>query len=241
MKQRLLKILSVCMVSVCLVSVPVFAEDKEIDSAVQDIVVATAEGLTDAIVTLSEEDIENFKTSQDAFTASAVEAWDTNREELGEYKEKGETEVEYKDETYIATVPVTCENYDGEFVYVFEEATGAPTSLTVNVNLPMSVNMQRAGLNTLMGLGTVFIMLIFLSFVIYLMGKVCTSFQNKPKKAAEETAAPPVAAAPVVETVEEADDTELIAVIAAAIAAAEGTSPDGFVVRSVRKVNRRKW
>ena len=30
----------------------------------------------------------------------------------------------------------------------------------------------------------------------------------------------------------------LIAVIAAAIAAAEGTSPDGFVVRSIRKVKR---
>ena len=30
----------------------------------------------------------------------------------------------------------------------------------------------------------------------------------------------------------------MIAVIAAAIAAAEGTSPDGFVVRSIRKVKR---
>ena len=32
----------------------------------------------------------------------------------------------------------------------------------------------------------------------------------------------------------------VIAVIAAAIAAAEGTTTDGFVVRSIRKVNRRK-
>ena len=31
------------------------------------------------------------------------------------------------------------------------------------------------------------------------------------------------------------DDGELIAVIAAAIAAAEGTSTDGFVVRSIRR------
>ena len=38
----------------------------------------------------------------------------------------------------------------------------------------------------------------------------------------------------------EADDTELIAVIAAAIAAAEGTTTDGFVVRSIRKINRKK-
>ena len=43
----------------------------------------------------------------------------------------------------------------------------------------------------------------------------------------------------VVENVQ--DDLELVAVISAAIAAATGTSADGFVVRSVRKVNRRKW
>ena len=37
------------------------------------------------------------------------------------------------------------------------------------------------------------------------------------------------------------DDLELVAVIAAAIAASEGqTSTDGFVVRSIRKVNRRR-
>ena len=45
-----------------------------------------------------------------------------------------------------------------------------------------------------------------------------------------------VAAAPV----QEADNSELIAVIAAAIAASEGTSTDGFVVRSIRKINRKK-
>ena len=46
-------------------------------------------------------------------------------------------------------------------------------------------------------------------------------------------------AEPAVEDV--TDDGELIAVIAAAIAASEGkTSTDGFVVRSIRKVNRRK-
>ena len=56
-------------------------------------------------------------------------------------------------------------------------------------------------------------------------------------------AAPAPVAAPVAEPAVEdvTDDVELIAVIAAAIAASEGkTSTDGFVVRSIRKVNRRK-
>ena len=36
------------------------------------------------------------------------------------------------------------------------------------------------------------------------------------------------------------DDLELVAVITAAIAASEGTSADGLVVRSIRKVNNRR-
>ena len=51
-------------------------------------------------------------------------------------------------------------------------------------------------------------------------------------------------AAAVVEA-EEMDDTELVAVISAAIAAYEAdngsASSDGFVVRSIRKVNKSKW
>ena len=38
------------------------------------------------------------------------------------------------------------------------------------------------------------------------------------------------------------DDLELVAVIAAAIAASEGAATtDGFVVRSIKRANTRKW
>ena len=36
-------------------------------------------------------------------------------------------------------------------------------------------------------------------------------------------------------------DTELVAVIAAAIATAEGTTTDGFVVRSIKRRKSNKW
>lgn len=64
--------------------------------------------------------------------------------------------------------------------------------------------------------------------------------EGKKKEApAPVSPAPAPVQVPAVE--EEVDDTELIAVIAAAIAASEGTSTDGFVVRSIRKINRKKW
>jgi len=63
----------------------------------------------------------------------------------------------------------------------------------------------------------------------------------KAAPAAAPKAAPAPAVAAAVEEAEEMDDTELVAVIAAAIAAAEGTTTDGFVVRSIKRRKSNKW
>ena len=103
--------------------------------------------------------------------------------------------------------------------------------------------MEQAGLNTLMGLGIVFLMLIFLSFLISQF-KHISKLTEKNKPAAPAALAPAPAPAVVEEEPEEelADDGELVAVIAAAIAAYEGsTSTDGFVVRSIKRSKTNKW
>ena len=64
---------------------------------------------------------------------------------------------------------------------------------------------------------------------------------SAPVRAAAPKAAPAPAVAAAVEEAEEMDDTELVAVIAAAIAAAEGTTTDGFVVRSIKRRKSNKW
>ena len=94
-----------------------------------------------------------------------------------------------------------------------------------------------------MGLGTVFVILIMLIFLISLFQFIPGSGAQEAKakkKAAEDAAAAPTPATVAAAPVQEADNSELIAVIAAAIAASEGTSTDGFVVRSIRKINRKK-
>ena len=106
--------------------------------------------------------------------------------------------------------------------------------------------LQRAGLNTLMGLGIVFAMLLFLTFVISLF-RFIGKAEEKPQTEVEDLPTPvqnqiqmqkPLKAAQPAKT--EIDDRELVAVIAAAIAAYEGTSTDGFVVRSIRRADRRR-
>ena len=219
----------------------VFAADK-IDESVKTSLVTTAEGLTDAIVALKDADIENYMNTGDDFTTSAMQSWQTSKDELGAKKESnGETTVTLKDDQYTVTVPVKFEKANANFVYVFE-STGTPVSMSVDVQYGMAQTLQRAGLNTLMGVGTVFVMLILLSLLISLFRFIPNPEAKKAAeaKAAKEAQAAAIAAAPVQAEENLADDGELVAVIAAAIAAAEGTTTDGFVVRSIRKVKRNR-
>ena len=107
--------------------------------------------------------------------------------------------------------------------------------------------MEKAGLNTILGMGTVFVILIFISILISLFKYIPAleeKFKNKGKAESTQEAAPAPAAvaAPVVE--EASNDDELAAVISAAIAAYEaeaGGSTDGFVVRSIKRRPSNKW
>ena len=219
----------------------VFAADK-IDESVKTSLVTTAEGLTDAIVALKDADIENYMNTGDDFTTSAMQSWQTSKDELGAKKESnGKTTVTLKDDQYTVTVTVKFEKANANFVYVFE-STGTPVSMSVDVQYGLGKTLQRAGLNTLMGVGTVFVMLILLSLLISLFRFIPNPEAKKAAeaKAAKEAQAAVIAAAPAQAEENLADDGELVAVIAAAIAAAEGTTTDGFVVRSIRKVKRNR-
>ena len=105
----------------------------------------------------------------------------------------------------------------------------------------------NAGLNTLMGLGIVFLVLILISLIISAFGIIHKLEEKKAGKkrkvvpeadarvrgvGSEAAALPDHAAVPE----EVTDDRELVAVIAAAIAAFEGTDPSGFTVRSIRRI-----
>lgn len=101
--------------------------------------------------------------------------------------------------------------------------------------------MERAGLNTLLGMGMAFLVLIIIMLVIMLFPLLFG--ERKPKK---ETKAELTEKAidNTISQIEEnealSDDSELVAVIAAAVAAFEGTSADGHVVRSIRRRGSRK-
>lgn len=115
-------------------------------------------------------------------------------------------------------------------------------SASLNPSSTAGELMANAGLNTLIGMGTVFAVLILISLIISCF-KVIPKIQEnmaKKKAPAKESTGVDNAVTQIVEQEtsvdEETDDCELIAVIAAAIAASEGAAAaDGFVVRSIRR------
>ncbi len=178
---------------------------------------------------------------------TGFDSWNKAIKEIGDFKEiKGYTaKYNSKGNGIIITADVECENGSGQVEIIFkDDLNNTVESAAFNINYTFGQKMARAGLNTLMGMGTVFVVLILISLIISLFNyipKVQALFEKK-----EEVAAVPVTnSAPVLEdTSEEVDDEEEIAaVIAAAVAAYEASKggssfaagSDGFVVRSIRR------
>ena len=178
---------------------------------------------------------------------SSVQSWMEVKEELGDFVSVEDHEITVEDDTI--TVVSDCN---------FANGTGSVTTTISRDDLSMEgmvfstgeqtlgEKMKEAALNTLMGVGVVFVMLLFLCLVfaqIKHVNKLAALFEKK-EPFAEHVAsvgAPSAAVASPVTTGASAaaadpmKDGALVAVIAAAIAAAEGTSVDGFVVRSIKK------
>lgn len=224
-------------------SVCAFAADEVTDDEVANYKSA-AETLISQIAGFSDEEIETYLAQNDAFTTATMESWKSVKDELGAYSSIVSQDVEKDGDVVTISTVAQFEKAKADVVLMLDLGQQMYTSMTYSVQYSLAANMQRAGMNTLMGIGIVFLMLVFLSFVIGLF-KYIEKFQNVgKKKAAEEAPKAEEAPAPAIaqsEAADEdfADDLELVAVISAAIAAYENTSGDSFVVRSIKKSN--KW
>lgn len=245
MNRKLKSLLAmVCVLALALaMSVCAFAADTVTEDEAANYKSA-AETLISQIAGFSDEEIENYLAQDDAFTTATMESWKSVKDELGAYSSIVSQDVEKDGDVVTISTVAQFEKAKADVVLMLDLGQQMYTSMTYSVQYSLAANMQRAGMNTLMGIGIVFLMLLFLSFVIGLF-KYIEKFQNVgKKKAAEEAPKAEEAPAPAIaqsEAADEdfADDLELVAVISAAIAAYENTSGDSFVVRSIKKSN--KW
>ena len=177
-------------------------------------------------------------TITDELTLKLVEGWMETTADLGEYQGLDEIAIAKANTTVTVDQYV---NYPGRQVvvsfvlnYDYGEEQLVITDVNVGLVYTLGEKMEKAALNTLMGMGTVFGVLILISLIIYCF-RFIGDLQNLGKKKKTEEAVVTNNTPEVVEEVPLTDDLELIAVISAAIAASEGTSTDSFVVRSIHR------
>lgn len=208
----------------------------------EDEAMEAAQGLFETIVQVVDEGQAKAFVQTYPDLADAVGSVEGSMSEIGAVNSVQSTAVDMGAEEAAVTVSVDGASHDAEAVVIYD-SQGQLVSLTVNVIKPLSELMTNAALNTLLGMGTVFAVLILIAWIISLfknINKLQGAIGKKKQAEAPAPAPAPIPAVPAAEEEAAEDDGELVAVIAAAIAAYESETgaaaePGEFVVRSIRR------
>ncbi len=182
----------------------------------------------------------DYEVDGNAFV-SALDSFASAYEEMGGRGEITGSEATINGKQIIVNVNIAGPKQNAQAEIVFSNDVFLRLeSASLNKVSTMGDSMVKAALNTLLGMGSVFIVLILISLIIScfnIISKIqAKSEAKKQTNTVQEVSAVNNTAAAVSAQETEEDDLELVAVIAAAIAASEGAaSTDGFVVRSIRR------
>ena len=178
---------------------------------------------------------------------NAVHSWSSAKEEMGDFDSITGMSADYDEQgkDIIVTLDIAGSNRTAQVEAIYEDDLyHTLDSVTTNINWTFGEKMEKAGLNTLLGMGTVFIVLILISLIISLFGfipKIQAAFDKKGETDTKDAAVDNTIAQ-IVAKEEQTDDLELVAVISAAIAAAGTSGGEGdFVVRSIVRRPQSQW
>lgn len=241
-----------------------------------------------------EEQIKQAAKAENTVIFTALSSWKSVKEDLGKLQvdEMGAPLIQTDEETGEPAVTVQAEGedtYQIEMTAVYEQRTMefvltaeaeddgyggsvlTVTEMTFTPDYSIGEKLQKAFLNMLMGMGTVFVVLLFISFIISRLKMVNSWGMKKEDKTVKENVpapapikpaapvpvpqpAPVKPAEPVSNTSEPApaqseeaggenlaDDLELVAVITAAISASQQIPAEGLIVRSIRRKSGSNW
>lgn len=265
MKQYLKRmVLAMCLVACFFVlsacsSASTEADESSLDPQMASYITQTSEQLVQSITSLDKESgaqsQEYLIKQKEEGLAGGVASWLNSMNDTGSLVEILDSDAqESSDGSYIGIVNASFEKRNAQFKFFYAEdgQQMEVTSISIAPEYTTGEKMQKAGMNTLMGMGTVFMVLIFISLLIgcfKYINVVQNNMSAKKKDAQAEAAPAPVAKAPV-QVADTTDEDEIAVVIAAAIAAAEEdelaetvVSNDKLVARSIRHANRskRRW
>lgn len=248
MKKKIFLIVSLCMLLVLsLAGCGENPKDVDYNGYTYDQLKEVSQGTANALTQMTDKDMDNYlMQSADEISINLLKRWKDMKDSVGEFKGFGDFTVEKSGKTLTAAQVMNFSKRNVTLTCVYHYTTMDLEDITLDEIYTVGEKMQKAAMNTVMGLGTVFLILILISLIISCF-KVIPYLQKKAeekKRAAQELAnkslmpqeeARPAEPAAVQEDVPLQDDLELVAVIAAAISAASGIATDDFVVRSIKR------
>lgn len=197
---------------------------------------SSAQSTIATLLSLTDEDKANYLAGGQELTVNLITRWDEACEGVGAYVGLDEFTVTKSGKTLTTDQKVMFEERPVIVSFIYKYSTMELEDVNINAVQTLGEKMSNAGMNTVMGIGTVFVILILICLIIYAF-RLIPYFMNRKQKGAETAVS--AVDSPVVEQIvareARTDDLELTAVIAAAIAAASGTSTDDFVVRSIKR------
>ena len=214
MKQNIKKVLLVLCMAVCFFALTACSGSKKESEPVPETIVSTMKtGAENYLKEFDSYDDETLATTlkrvqkqKNTVMESAITSWQSSKADLGRLVSVLSEDVERVDEeTYKITVRASYEQRELDFVLTAEEVVSdnygrtslAATEMVFTPIFTTGEKLERAAMNTLMGMGTVFLVLIFISFIIASLKNVNTLEANfKAKQEAKKAAAVPAPAAP---------------------------------------------
>ena len=182
--------------------------------------------------------VEQYKSDNVIYTA--LTNYEKALPDMGDYQSVTDHEIVY-DDGILMNVTVQGTLRPAKVEIMLDEEL-ALVSISTNVVYTFGETMTKAALNTLMGMGTVFAVLILIIALISsfaLIPKIQAAFSGKKeekKDTTDKVVEQIITKEEVAYSEDLSDDAELVAVIAAAIAAYEGSgSASGYVVRSLKR------
>lgn len=189
MKQNMKRVLLVLCMAVCFFALTACAdsstESEPVPETIESTMITGAENYLKEFDSYDDETLatilKRVQKQKNTVMEAAITSWQGSKNDLGKMKGVDSYLVERVDEeTYRITVTATYEKRNLQFVLVAEEVIGdsyggislAPTEMVFTPIFTTGEKLKRAGMNTLMGMGTVFLVLIFISFIIANLSKV---------------------------------------------------------------------
>lgn len=236
--KKLLAILGMVTCMIALSACGAVEEKDKMSAEEQQLIINARESDVDDMHQILEKGMEEQYSSNEVVYNGLVSLKNA-MDDIGDYVGTSGGTVEVDEEEVIVRVNLNGTSHNAVVEMVMNRTTAEFESIAVNVDYSFGEEMEKAALNTVLGMGTVFAVLILISLIISAFGLISMAQNsNKKSEAPKEQKAENTASQAAVEE-ELSDDLELVAVISAAIAAYEGSgTTDGFVVRSIRKARR---